>query len=333
MVSELLPIRGLHLESNTTRRDLLKRAGLLGAASLLPSISLGGRHHHHHDRLSRRNVLRIAHFTDPHISPEGPSAKWLAKALEHANSLPQRPNMILFGGDMVLDGTSVSKSRMAAQWKTFHDTVRDHNSLPVNYCIGNHDVWGWFSRDADSLDRQYGKQWVQDGLSLNKPYYSMDRNGWHIVVLDSIHRHKGGYVGKLDEEQIAWLDADLAAHASMPTLVTSHIPLMSACAGLVTPRSETDGSHWHVSGAHMHIDGRRIKDVFVRHSNVNLCISGHVHLLEGLQYNGIGYASSGSVSGNWWKGNFQETPPGYALVDLFEDGSWHHDYVTYGWSA
>jgi hypothetical protein len=35
------------------------------------------------------------------------------------------------------------------------------------------------------------------------------------------------------------------------------------------------------------------------------------------------------VSGGWWKGDYQEFPPAYAVVDFFEDGTVRNQLVRY----
>ena len=86
---------------------------------------------------------------------------------------------------------------------------------------------------------------------------------------------------------------------------------------------------WQVPGAWMHIDARRIKDLFYKHRNVKLALSGHMHLLDRLDYNHVTYLCNGAVCGAWWNGDFQETKPGYAIISLYDDGSTGHRYVTY----
>ena len=81
----------------------------------------------------------------------------------------------------------------------------------------------------------------------------------------------------------------------------------------------------------MHIDSRHTKNLFLKHPNVRLALSGHIHLVDRVDYNGVSYLCNGSVAGNWWQGPFQETPPGYTLMDLYDDGTWHREYVKYGW--
>jgi Icc protein len=111
-------------------------------------------------------------------------------------------------------------------------------------------------------------------------------------------------------------------------LVLSHIPILCACA-LLDGDNEKSGD-WVVPGAWMHTDARRIKDLFYRHPNVKLAISGHIHLRDRLDYNGVTYLCNGAVCGAWWKGNYQETEPGYSLIDLYDDGTFDQQYVAYG---
>jgi hypothetical protein len=39
------------------------------------------------------------------------------------------------------------------------------------------------------------------------------------------------------------------------------------------------------------------------------------------------------VSAAWWKGLNRDTDFGYAVVDLFDDGTVERRYVPYGWTA
>jgi hypothetical protein len=81
----------------------------------------------------------------------------------------------------------------------------------------------------------------------------------------------------------------------------------------------------------MHTDARFIKDVFRRHTNVNLCLSGHMHMVDRVDFNGVTYLCNGAVCGNWWKGKFQEFTPSYTLIDLFSDGTYEWRAIPYGW--
>ena len=82
----------------------------------------------------------------------------------------------------------------------------------------------------------------------------------------------------------------------------------------------------------MHIDARRLKNLFHAHPNVKLCLSGHMHLADSVDYLGVRYACNGAVCGSWWDGNYHEFGPGYAMVDLYEDGSTQVDFQNYPWT-
>jgi hypothetical protein len=55
-----------------------------------------------------------------------------------------------------------------------------------------------------------------------------------------------------------------------------------------------------------------------------------MHLLDRVEYNGVTYLCNGAVSGNWWKTEMHEqTKAGYALFDLYDDGTVERTYLQY----
>jgi 3',5'-cyclic-AMP phosphodiesterase len=66
---------------------------------------------------------------------------------------------------------------------------------------------------------------------------------------------------------------------------------------------------------------------------VPLLLSGHIHLVDRVSYLGKTYVCDGAVCGNWWRGPCQQFAEGYGVVDLWPDGTFEHQYVTYGWKA
>jgi 3',5'-cyclic AMP phosphodiesterase CpdA len=186
--------------------------------------------------------------------------------------------------------------------------------------------------DQHGSDPKFGKVWACEVLGLERPYYSFDQAGWRFVVLDSTFRDGNGYKGRLDDEQFEWLGDLLAkTDAKTPVVVVSHIPILAACA-YFDGENEKSGN-WVVPGSWMHIDARRIKDLFKKHPNVKLCLSGHMHLIDLVAYNGVTYFCNGAVSGAWWGGDYHECTYGYAMVDLFNDGTFENRYVPYGWKT
>lgn len=268
-------------------------------------------------------VLRIAHLTDLHVFGERNSSAGLEACLEHAQS--QAPDIIFTGGDLVMDTLKCDRSAAEAQWQILRSVLDANLQTPIEHCIGNHDVWGW---GLPSRSPDHGKQLALDNLGLDRPYRSFDRAGWHFIVLDSTHPTPDGYTAKLDEIQFEWLAADLVGTTN-PVFILSHIPILCMCAFLDGDNEQT--GDWRVPGAWMHIDARRIKDLFTKHPNIKLCVSGHIHLVDRVEYLGVTYLCLGAVCGGWWTGPFQECPPGYSLIDLYADGTFQTTYKTFGW--
>jgi 3',5'-cyclic AMP phosphodiesterase CpdA len=332
------------VSSNIRRRDFLFRLGAgVAATAASPALlanepaageSSGGEPTSRDRRNGgRRRALRVAHLTDIHVQPELRAAQGLAACLRHVQSLPDPPQLILNTGDCVMDAMKRDRARTELQWDVWRSVWRAECSLPVAHAIGNHDVWGWNKARSQTTGEEagWGKRWALDALGLAKSFHSFDRAGWHFVALDSVQPFEDRYQARLDDEQFAWLEADLAkTDVTTPVLVMSHIPIFSI-APLMDPKVERpDGMQ--LGNAAMLGDGRRIKDLFKRHPNVKACVSGHIHLVDRVDYAGVTYLCNGAVSGNWWKGSrFNECEPGYALLDLYDDGAVERRYVPYGW--
>lgn len=298
------------------RRSALKNiGGILLAPSVVTAASNTG----------KKPVLRVAHLTDVHLKDEfGAPAKFV-KCLHHVQQQMPKVDMILNGGDIVFDMNKENIGAIDKQWKLTNDIVKAECSLPVNYCLGNHDIWWNENNKGQAL---YGKQYSMGQLKLSKPYYSFMQNGWKFIVLDSVSLDVDGtwYIGKLGDEQFLWLEEELkATDINTPVLIMSHIPILTAT-NLI---EDNIVNRWQMLGGDMHTDVSKIIKLFYRHTNVKLCLSGHIHLREKLVYNNVTYICNGAVSGAWWEGNRRETPPGYGLIDLFSDGSFEEQYVSY----
>jgi 3',5'-cyclic-AMP phosphodiesterase len=319
------------------RRHFLRGAGIAAAAS---TFNLTGAAAPAPSILNPKRSVRIAHLTDIHVMPITDlhkdagfiydPAESMAKALHHVQSLADRPDWIFNGGDCIMDALKQTREYTKAQWDLWQSVLRNELELPLRSAIGNHDVWGWANPDA--LQRSdYGKKWAIEELKLSERHYSFDSNGWRFIVLDSSFfapSQSRGYMARLDEEQFAWLASTLeATPRDTHIAILSHIPIISF-SPFFDGDNETTGM-WQVPGEWMHIDARRIKDLFHKHANIRVCLSGHIHLQDEVKYLGIRYFCNGAVSGGWWKGNYQEFPPAYALVDFYEDGTVSNQLIPY----
>ncbi|MGA9650003.1 metallophosphoesterase family protein [Pedobacter sp.] len=298
------------------RRTALRN---IGGLFLLPSVSLG------FTEETQKPVLRIAHLTDVHLKDElGAPAKF-AKCLHHLQEQNPKVDLVLNGGDVVFDMNKENISTIDKQWQLLNNTMKNECSLPVRYCLGNHDIWWNENSKADTF---YGKKYSMDKLNLVKPYYSFIQNGWKFIVLDSVHLDidHTWYIGKLGYEQFNWLESELkTTNPEMPVLVMSHIPILTALLMI----EDDIVNKWTMLGGDMHTDTSKIISLFYKHPNVKLCLSGHLHMKDKVVYNGVTYLCNGAVSGAWWNGNRRETAPGYGLIDLFADGSFEEKYVNY----
>ncbi|SFM95293.1 3',5'-cyclic AMP phosphodiesterase CpdA [Chitinophaga sp. YR627] len=311
------------------RRSLLKNLGLGALIGAIPGSRILAANTSDIIKPKKR-VLRFAHLTDVHLEPEMHAPEGLAKCLHHIQAQKDAPSFIMNTGDCIMDALKQPKDRVEVQWNLWHGLMKSDNSLPIEYCIGNHDCWG----AGQTTDLLYGKKYALEMMHLEKPYRSFDRAGWHFIVLDSIQPKKDGvwYTCKLDDEQFDWLQKDLEANTRLPVAIFSHVPVVSAATVVVDNKFKEDVGYELGLGS-MHTDSARLVALFDEHPNVKLCMSGHIHLYEQIQYNGVTYISNGAVSGNWWKGKRYRTDNGYAMVNLYEDGTFDNEYIPYGWTV
>jgi Icc protein len=151
------------------------------------------------------------------------------------------------------------------------------------------------------------------------------------VILDNVFLTPDGYNGIVDPQQLEWLKGDLAG-TRKPTLVMSHIPLMSVTS-LVNGYSDKSGE-WTVGQDVMTKNLSDIQRVFRENRHVKLAISGHTHRIDRIDridYEGVSYLCGGAVSGNWWKGPIGLFNPGYRILDLHDNGKFEEHFIEWGW--
>jgi Icc protein len=320
------------MHAHVSRREALKWTGALAGSVAIGVGTLASAE----VMPERRRTLRLAHLTDMHICDRLAAAEGVTAALQHVQSLADKPELILTGGDTIMESLAADADSTKSQWELWQKTIRDACALPIESCLGNHDVWGWNKTSSKTTGDEplWGKRWACEVFGIPKPYRSFDRAGWHFIVLDSMIPHeKTVYEARLDDEQFAWLQEDLAATTpETPVLVLSHIPILSASV-LAAWSGRNPDRDLMVPHNLMHTDMGRLKDLFWQHRNVKLCLSGHLHLRDRVDYNGVTYLCNGAVSGAWWKGDHHETKAGYAVINLYNDGTFDNDYIDYGWKA
>ena len=313
--------------TNMNRRNFIRNTTLLTAAisGIENPITASAK-----NELYKKSSIKVAFISDIHVKPDEVSQAGMRKALRHINNLKQKPAFIINGGDSIMDALAADKIATQAQWDVWASILNSENKLPVYHCIGNHDIWGWQVKDESiKSDPLYEKNWVISQHSMSGRYYSFTKGRWHFIVLDSTQENNGGYIARLDEEQYQWLENELASVPKDTFIcIVSHIPIISFCAAMFFNDMLPNGD-WKLSRVLLHTDARRIKSLFTKYPNIKTCLSGHIHLQDEVNYLGIRYFCNGAISGNWWKGAFQEFEPAYAVFDFQNDGNVSREMIEY----
>jgi 3',5'-cyclic AMP phosphodiesterase CpdA len=185
-------------------------------------------------------------LSDSHWGFEGdkinPDAKGtLIKAVKEVNSLKQKPDFIVFTGDLTqtTDDTNVRKARM----KEFKQIVAELDSKVFHFMPGEHDA---------SLDK--GETYKD---FFGETHYTFDHKGVHFIAIDNV----SDPTGTIGVEQLEWLKADLAQQKKDANIVVlTHRPLFD-----LYPQWD-----WATR------DGSKAIDILMPFQNVTV-FYGHIH--------------------------------------------------------
>jgi 3',5'-cyclic-AMP phosphodiesterase len=188
----------------------------------------------------------IAQLSDFHVRDDDDSLPALEAAVEAVLALRPLPDAVLVSGDLADHGREAEyaavRERLAAL------------PMPVHAIPGNHD-------DRETMTAAFG------------PTLRSARCGrLRLVGCDTLV--PGSDAGRLGEEQLAWLDDQLAADTETPTLVAMHHP------PILTGIAAADDCGLPAD------DRAGLAAILERHPQVRRAVTGHVHR-----------AASGSIGG------------------------------------
>jgi 3',5'-cyclic AMP phosphodiesterase CpdA len=153
-------------------------------------------------------------MSDSHIGfnkPANPDALGtLREAVAKVKAMQVKPSFIIHTGDI----THLSKP---AEFDDA-DKVFAETGAQIHFVPGEHDI----------IDEERGKAYLEryGKGSKGAGWYSFDDHGVHFIGLVNVVDLKGGGLGNLGAEQLAWLEADLKGKSdSTPIVVFAHIPL------------------------------------------------------------------------------------------------------------
>ncbi|WP_295991091.1 metallophosphoesterase [Rugamonas sp.] len=220
------------------RRNFL-RLGAIGGGAVFMSGLFGAAH------AAAQDDFYFVQLSDSHWGYSGPAnpdaQNTLRQAVAAVNALEVKPDFIVFTGDLThtTDDPAERRRRMA-EFKTI---VAALDVKDIHFLAGEHDA---------SLDK--GAAFIEH---FGPTHYSFDHKGVHFIALDNVS-DPGARIG---DEQLEWLKADLAKHASDARIVVlTHRPLFD-----LAPKWD-----WATR------DGDKAVALLMPYSNVTV-FYGHIH--------------------------------------------------------
>ena len=217
--------------------------------------------------------LTLGFVTDLHFGPRASFDGKLRKLSHEAGRLARAavrgldalaPDLVVNLGDDIEDE---SRDADLVRYEECQAILRTARAPLVNVA-GNHDTVNLGRADL-------ARVWQREGPL----YYSFDHGGVHLAVLHTVERKDVDV--RIDDDQLAWLRADLAA-TSLPTVVLMHHP---AC------EQDLTDSRWFSRAPHLALvhDRAALRAVLEESGNVRLVVNGHVHrnhldVIRGIPY-------------------------------------------------
>lgn len=132
----------------------------------------------------------------------------LRLAIDKINRLSATPDLLLHTGD-------ITQSSKPGEFDTAVEIIKGARPGSIFYVPGEHDT---AIDDGAAYHERFGKG------TTGRGWYSFTHKGVHFVGLNNVLQIDA--MGKLGQDQLAWLKDDLAAQASStPIVVFAHIPL------------------------------------------------------------------------------------------------------------
>lgn len=224
------------------------------------------------------NNLTFAQISDAHYSSAktntsyrltAESGELLQDAVAQVNETPG-VDFVMFTGDMV--NTPYQKELM--NFLTYANQLH----APWYAVLGNHDICigGFLSKKQywtilNSHNRKF---------NFSKTYYAFTpKKGYRVIGLDPVIDDKITTNGVIDNEQLAWLDKELARSKSSIVLIFLHHPL-------VEPLS---------SKSHRVLNSDEVLNVINKYKNPIAVFSGHYHTTKVTQIGNVLHVSTPSM--------------------------------------
>lgn len=238
--------------------------------------------------------LRFVQISDDHFLENGAnttfkmiaeSPRLLDDAIEQTNEIPN-VDFVMFTGDLIDKPFE----------KELHAVLPHLAKLnaPWYFAFGNHDVCvgGYLTKDVYlSILRENNPN-----FTFKKPYYSfVPKKGYKVIVLDSIIDTSITSNGNIYEEELKWLDEELAKSKKDIVLIFEHVPI-------VEPFSSPN---------HRLKNDTVVRETIEKYKNPIGVFTGHYHASKVIQHNNVLYVNSPALV---------SYPNAFRQVDITERG-------------
>lgn len=211
-------------------------------------------------------LLTVEMMSDVHIEEkELIRQAFLSSGLTNLKFAKADIDAVLVAGDLTnyADEPSLAK---------YYELIRKYSPAPVITAAGNHDIGHVGDQDVTDISREeakanfirYNNEYM--GTVNEHNYYTTEINGYKFIVLGDEVIDGGHWDGMdLGEEQIAFLDSELASANGEPVFVCCHWPV-----------DGMNGQELVYPDGEIELYKNDIKTVMEKYKNV-FYISGHIH--------------------------------------------------------
>lgn len=227
---------------------------------------------------SGTSSLRFAQVSDAHFYSGsnnttfkmiGESPKLLDDAIEQINATPN-VSFVMFTGDQI-------DKPFEKELSAFLPHTEKLN-MPWYFTFGNHDtMFGGYLTPRVYMDLVNN---YNTNYKFEKSYYSFTpQKGYKAIVLDTIIRDRLTSNGQIGEEQLQWLDKELANAKNDTVLIFMHVPVLEP----------------YNSPNHRLLDADKMEEILNKYKNPIGVFQGHYHGAKITQKGNILYVSCPSM--------------------------------------
>ena len=223
---------------------------------------------------SSTSALKFAQLSDVHFYTGsnnttykmiGESPELLDDAISQINAIPN-VSFVMFTGDLI-------DKPFEKELSAFLPHTEKLNA-PWYFAFGNHDtMYGGYLTPKVYMElvNKYNKNY-----KFEKSYYSfVPQKGYKVIVLDSIIRDRLTANGRIGDEQLAWLDNELANSTKDTVLIFMHVPILEP----------------YNSPNHRLLDADKVEAIFSKYKNPIAVFQGHYHGAKITQKGNVLYVS------------------------------------------